>query len=137
MNGVLKWKALYSECLTYSVCYQFIELFLAPLCLCCCTWAFCSFGGLSLRRLLLLWSLSGHTGFRTVACGLYCLGSVTGSRAGLSCSIRKLPRPGIEPVSPALTGGFLTIGPPGKSLLVVFLISSVQSLSRVRLFATP
>ena len=25
-----------------------------------------------------------------------------------------LPRPGIDPVSPALAGGFLTIGPPGK-----------------------
>ena len=27
-----------------------------------------------------------------------------------------LPRPGLEPVSPALAGGFLTPGPPGKSL---------------------
>ena len=26
-----------------------------------------------------------------------------------------LPGPGIEPVSPALAGGFLTTGPPGKS----------------------
>ena len=26
-----------------------------------------------------------------------------------------LPGPGIEPVSPALAGGFLTPGPPGKS----------------------
>ena len=26
-----------------------------------------------------------------------------------------LPRPGIEPMSPALAGGFLTTGPPGKS----------------------
>ena len=26
-----------------------------------------------------------------------------------------LPRPGIEPVSPALAGGFLTPVPPGKS----------------------
>ena len=25
-----------------------------------------------------------------------------------------LPRPGLEPVSPALAGGFLTIAPPGK-----------------------
>ena len=28
-----------------------------------------------------------------------------------------LPRPGIEPVSPALAGGFLTTAPPGKSQL--------------------
>ena len=27
-----------------------------------------------------------------------------------------LPGPGIEPMSPALAGGFLTTGPPGKSL---------------------
>ena len=27
-----------------------------------------------------------------------------------------LPRPGFEPMSPALAGGFLTTGPPGKSL---------------------
>ena len=26
-----------------------------------------------------------------------------------------LPRPGLEPVSPALAGGFLTTVPPGKS----------------------
>ena len=26
-----------------------------------------------------------------------------------------LPGPGLEPVSPALAGGFLTIAPPGKS----------------------
>ena len=25
-----------------------------------------------------------------------------------------LPRPGLEPVSPALAGGFLTAAPPGK-----------------------
>ena len=38
---------------------------------------------------------------------------------GLSC-LWDLPRPGIEPVSPALAGGFLTTGPPGKSTLVTF-----------------
>ena len=27
-----------------------------------------------------------------------------------------IPQPGTEPVSPALEGGFLTTGPPGKSL---------------------
>ena len=31
-----------------------------------------------------------------------------------------LPGPGIEPVSPALAGGFLTTAPPGKSLLVSY-----------------
>ena len=35
---------------------------------------------------------------------------------GLSCSMAhgNLPRPGVEPASPALQGGFLTTGPPGK-----------------------
>ena len=31
-----------------------------------------------------------------------------------------LPEPGLEPVSPALAGGFLTTAPPGKSLIYVF-----------------
>ena len=30
-------------------------------------------------------------------------------------SMWDLPRPGMEPVSPALAGGFLTTVPPGKS----------------------
>ena len=36
----------------------------------------------------------------------------------LSCSAAcgiLVPRPGLEPVSPALESGFLTTGPPGKS----------------------
>ena len=33
-----------------------------------------------------------------------------------------LPGPGVEPVSPALAGGFLTTAPPGKShLFILFL----------------
>ena len=31
-----------------------------------------------------------------------------------------LPRPGLEPVSPALAGRFLTTAPPGKALYIVF-----------------
>ena len=30
------------------------------------------------------------------------------------------PQPGIEPVPPALEGGVLTTGPPGKSPLIIF-----------------
>ena len=40
-----------------------------------------------------------------------------------------LPDPGIKSTSPVLGGGFFTTKPPG--------FSSVQSLSRVRLFVTP
>ena len=32
-----------------------------------------------------------------------------------------LPGPGLEPVSPALTGGFLTTAPPGKSCVPIAL----------------
>ena len=37
-----------------------------------------------------------------------------GSRAQLLRSMWDLPRPGLEPVFPALAGGFLTTAPPGK-----------------------
>ena len=50
-----------------------------------------------------------------------------------------LPDLGIESMSlmsPALAGGFFTTEPPGKPHIYVQL-SSVQSLSRVRLFETP
>ena len=48
--------------------------------------------------------------------GSRCAGSVVAVH-GLSCSngMWDLPGPGIEPVSPALAGGFLTTAPPGKS----------------------
>ena len=37
-----------------------------------------------------------------------------GSRAQLLHGMRDLPRPGREPVSPALAGRFSTLAPPGK-----------------------
>ena len=37
-----------------------------------------------------------------------------GSRAQLLCSMWDPPRPGLEPVSPALAGRFSTTAPPGK-----------------------
>ena len=37
-----------------------------------------------------------------------------GSRAQLLRGMWDLPRPGLEPVSPALAGGFSTTAPPGK-----------------------
>ena len=45
-----------------------------------------------------------------VACGLSC---------SVACGIL-VPWLGIEPASPALKGGFLTTGPPGKSLNIFF-----------------
>ena len=48
--------------------------------------------------------LAEHLAHRLSSCG-----------AWLAHSLWHLPGPGIEPVSLALTGGFLTSGPPGKS----------------------
>ena len=74
---------------------------------------------------------SRHVGFSScgmwasvvVACGLSSCGSQAlehrlsscGARAELLHGMRDLPRPGIEPVSPALAGGLLTTAPPEKS----------------------
>ena len=40
--------------------------------------------------------------------------SSCGSWAQLLCGMWDLPRPGLEPVSPALAGRFSTTAPPGK-----------------------
>ena len=45
--------------------------------------------------------------------------SSCGSRAQLLRGMWDLPRPGLEPVSPALAGGFSTTVPPGKPLFLV------------------
>ena len=52
----------------------------------------------------------GSCSFRTLEQRL----SSCGSGAQLFSSMWNLPRAGIEPASPALTGGFFTTGPPGK-----------------------
>ena len=54
----------------------------------------------------------------TFHCGTRAL-KVLGSVAPQACRIL-VPRPGIEPESPALHGGFSTTGPPGKPSLHVF-----------------
>ena len=60
--------------------------------------------GLSLSRPLLLWSTgSRRTGSVIVAHGPSC---------SAACGI--LPRPGLEPASPALAGRLSTTAPPGK-----------------------
>ena len=50
-----------------------------------------------------------------------------GSRAQLLRGMWDLPRPGLEPVSPALAGRFSTTAPPGKPLGFVFLMLSWMS----------
>ena len=43
-----------------------------------------------------------------------------GSRAQLLRGLWDLPRPGLEPMSPALAGRFSTTAPPGKPSVLVF-----------------
>ena len=50
-----------------------------------------------------------------------------GSRAQSLRGMWDLPRPGVEPVSPALAGRFSTTAPPGKPHRVIFLISEDTS----------
>ena len=52
--------------------------------------------------------------------------SSCGSRAWLLRSMWDLPRPGLEPVSPALAGRFSTTVPPGKSHLFIFVFISIS-----------
>ena len=62
------------------------------------------------------------------SCGLWALErrlSSCGTWAYLLHGMWDLPGPGIEPVSPALAGGFLTTAPPGKPqglCLLIFLL---------------
>ena len=77
-------------------------------------------GGYSLvkvpRLLIVVASLVGLSGFSHCSSGLSCT---------VACGIL-VPRPGIEPVSPELAGGFSTTGPPGKSQekFFIYLIAS-------------
>ena len=80
--------------------------------------------GFSLRWLLLLWSMgSRHVGFSSCgSCTLEHRLSSCGTRALLLCGMWDLPRQGIEPVSPALAGGFLTAAPPGMPFFLSFFL---------------
>ena len=72
--------------------------------------------GISLLWLLLLRS-TGSRGVGFSSCGSRALErrlSSCGSQAQLLRGMWDLPGPGLEPVSPAVAGGFLTTEPPGK-----------------------
>ena len=51
-----------------------------------------------------------------------------GSWAQLPCGMWDLPRPGLEPVSPALAGRFSTTAPPGKPRISVLFIWGIFQL---------
>ena len=76
---------------------------------------------LGLRRCLQDFSSCGVRGFS--CCGAWAPGhsgfSNYGPRAYLLRGVWDPPGPGIEPMSSALAGGFLTTGPPGKSQFIL------------------
>ena len=80
--------------------------------------------GFSLRWLLLLRSTGSRcAGFNS--CGLRALEhrlSSCGAQTELLRHMWDLPGPGLEPVSPALAGGFLTTAPPGRPSFGFFLL---------------
>ena len=105
--------------------------------LCCCTWAFSSCSergaGVTLHcgerashcsgfsccgtRALGMWA-SVAVALRLSSCGLWAPVHRLSSYyawAQLFHGMWDFPGPGMEPMSPALTGGFLTTAPPGKS----------------------
>ena len=55
-----------------------------------------------------------------------------GARAQLLRGMWDLPRPGLEPVSPALAGRFLTPAPPGKPT-ISFLINFIFNRSKIQI----
>ena len=96
------------------IIYLFIYLFLAVLGLCFCVRAFSSCG----KRGPLFIAVHGPL---TIAASLVAEHrlqtrrlSSCGSRAQLLRGMWDLPRPGLEPVSPALAGRLPTTAPPGK-----------------------
>ena len=85
--------------------------------------------GVSLQWLLLLWSMGSraygfqqlqHVGSAVVAPRLQNTGSVVVAHGLVTLWHVDLPRPGTEPVSPAVTGILFTTEPPGKPLRQIF-----------------
>ena len=108
--------------------FFFFNLFMAVLGLRFCARAFCSCG----KREPLFITARGPL---TVAASLVAEHrlqmrrlSSCGSRPQLLRGMWDLPRPGLEPVSPALTGGFLTTAPPGKPSTLFCIHTLVQLL---------
>ena len=129
-----------SSCLCFS--FFKIYLFVAVLCLHCCSWAVSNCGQWR-ASLSLPWAASGCGGFSrrgagsgrpwsslAVAHGLQRPGSVVAlHRLGCPIFVRSSD-PGMEPVSPALAAGFPTTGPavkPQTAFLFSFLSTSFRS----------
>ena len=122
--------------LCYTVDPWLSILFLAAQALHCCVWAFtsCSEWGLLSSCSTRASHCSGFSCCRARAPGcegisscslwaLECALSGCGTWAQLPHSMWNLPGSGIEHMSPALTGGFLTTGLPGKPWLSTLTIA--------------
>ena len=85
---------------------------------CCRAWALGTWASVVVARGL------SSCGSWAVECRL----SSCDARAQLLCSMWDFPRPGLEPVSSALAGGFLTTAPPGKSCYFLLYSLNVSKL---------
>ena len=114
----------------------FVCLFMAVLGLRFCVRAFSSCGKqgplvIAVHRPLTI-AASLVAEHRLQACRL----SNCGSRAQLVRGMWDLPRPGLEPVSPALAGRFSTTSPPGKPHFILFLKKSCYFFLALKLYKT-
>ena len=115
---------LFFDCIVSSLLHVgFLQLRQVGATLCCSVWA-SHCGGFSCCRARAL----GARASVVVAHGLSSCGSRAlehrlsscGAQAQLLRGMWDLPGPGLEPVSSALAGRFLTTVPPGKSLTYIF-----------------
>ena len=70
---------------------------------------------------------------RLSSCGSWALQrrlSSCGTQALLFHDVWDLPRPGLEPMSPAVAGRFLTTAPPGKSNDSFFMLRKMLHIER-------
>ena len=94
-----------------------LQLRRAAVTLCCGAWASHCGGFSCCRAQALGLRASVVVACRLSSCGSWaieCRFSSCGAQTQLLVGMWDLPRPGLEPVSPALAGGFLTAVPPGK-----------------------
>ena len=69
----------------------------------------------------------GCEGFRSRSSWALVQGrSSCGTQASLARGMWDPPGPGVEPTSPSLAGGFLSTAPPGKSLILCFLVMIIS-----------
>ena len=125
----LRFFLLHNHAIFKNFIYLFLFLFLAVLGLHVCARAFSSCGErgplfIAVRGpLTIVASLVAEHRLQTRRL------SSCGSRAQLLRRMWDLPRPGLEPVCPALAGRFSTTAPPGKPLAMPFQYCCFSALS--------